>query len=196
MVTSAMELEKLSRGESDLHLLSPVTIHPNYEAKELTIINYKFWVYDIVKEGGDTEKKTCRSFSLSQQEEQFNSSYAPLENAIQKRIAEVRLFLAKYRSSEATRGLILSSFFYATEAMPKPSVVFRLRGDMVFEVFDVIPNSFRILQGRNGSADIRFVDPSSPSATVTVAVLPFSIFGDKHFSLVATLPVLDYSYFW
>ena len=177
MPSSVTELEALKDKDKDkdrhaggLHLLTPVTIHPNYEAKELTIKNYHFWVLEHSKEG-DISTKTCKPFSLSGQLKLMNSTYLHLYNTIQKRKAEAQRFLDKYSTeaiwsanataigaASATNLSATTSYFYAVEALPKPAVIFRLvhssgsgssGGRTQFEAFDVVPNTFR-LQSRGG----------------------------------------------
>ena len=212
---------------ADLHLLTPVTVHPNYEAKEPTIKNYLFWVFETRKEGAD-QVKTCKSFSLSGQLEQSNSTYLHLFNLVQKRKVEAQRFLDKFATDEASSaaGHTVSSLFYATEALPTPTVVFRFSSNkMVFEVFDVVPSSFQCQSAagglRNDNTDrskenctARVLLPDHPPRAGSGSgpparsreqrekhaqvrrVLPFSIFNDKSHLLVATYPVLNFSNFW
>ena len=200
--SSVEELEELQMNSADLYLLTPITVHPNYEGKELTIKNYQFWVVEYSNNKHERNPKKCKAFSLADQWKRLNASYSHLFNVIQKRRIEAGRFLSLYQADFGDK-VVGTSFFYATEALPIPSVVFRLINEsvtgMIFEVFDILPNTFCLTTKHNATADIYGMSLDMAShgkygPVMTIRASPFSILGDKGHPLVATVPVKHYSY--
>mmetsp|Transcript_30493 Transcript_30493/g.56799 ORF Transcript_30493/g.56799 Transcript_30493/m.56799 type:complete len:212 (+) Transcript_30493:32-667(+) len=204
MLSSVEELADITQQNPNLRILTPVTMHPNYEAKELTIKNYLFWVYTTEtaeSSAGDKpetasngfSKKTCKFFNYTRESQQLNWTHSHLYNLFQLRKIEARRF---HQENTLASNISSTSFFFTAESLPSPSVVFRLHVDnMVFEAFDVVPGSLRhTKQGR--TVDINYHDndgePSSATDPKTVRVSSFAIHGEMRTALMATLPVLHH----
>ena len=158
----------------------------------------------------------------------MNTTYAHLFNVIQQRKMAAQQFLDK-NVIDVALGSNVTCFFYVTEALPNPPVLFRFlveKGTMMFEVYDVVPNSFQ-LTGAGYSSSIAniFIHPkyqdeentgtgSGPSSSLSssspasyarprprqevrqVNATPFTVFGDKNHQLVATFPIFKHLNFW
>lgn len=187
MLLSSDDLNKVVAHYPSLSLLTPVTVHPNYEAKELTIKNYLFWVYETDTSGGSIgspSMKKCKKYETTRHSK-LNVTHSLLFKFIQKRKTEALRFLQNH----------IDTFFYTSESLPQPEVVFRLREDLIFEAFDIVPGSFVCNKKLICTAEIFSRDHASRLNGV-VTVTAISIFGVRSTALVATLPVRNHSGFW